>query len=82
MFFRWSASSCAMDSLYDPDLISSHVPVILDNSKMWSRVVLTSMKIGRNGIANVVGTSRSELKDSSQYCNVLLINRTASPLAW
>ncbi|KAG8367821.1 hypothetical protein BUALT_Bualt16G0112500 [Buddleja alternifolia] len=34
---RWAASSCAMDSLYDLDLISNTVPVIMDNSKLWHK---------------------------------------------
>ncbi|KAJ4970695.1 hypothetical protein NE237_003794 [Protea cynaroides] len=78
---RWAASSCAMDSFYDLDLISETVPVILDNSKMWYRVLLTSMKLGNRGVAHVEGVSRTEL-NSSQYWNLLLINRTASPLSW
>ncbi|XP_042487813.1 uncharacterized protein LOC122068048 [Macadamia integrifolia] len=77
----WAASSCAMDSLYDLDLISETVPVILDNSKMWYRVLLTSMKLGARGVVHVEGLSRAVL-NSSQYANVLLINRTASPLSW
>lgn len=49
-FFRWAANSCAMDSLYDLDLMSNTVPVILDNSKMWYRVLSTSMKLGARGL--------------------------------
>ncbi|KAI5663801.1 hypothetical protein M9H77_23124 [Catharanthus roseus] len=79
---RWAASSCAMDSLYDLDLLSDTVPVILDNSKMWHRVLVTSMKLGSRGIANVQGVSRETLKEKSSYLNILLINRTASPLSW
>ncbi|KAL3533528.1 hypothetical protein ACH5RR_007049 [Cinchona calisaya] len=79
---RWAASSCAMDSLYDLDLISESVPVILDNSKQWHRVLSTSMKLGSRGIANVQGVSRDDLKLKSSYSNILLINRTASPLSW
>ncbi|ONK78519.1 uncharacterized protein A4U43_C02F19630 [Asparagus officinalis] len=67
-----------MDSLYDMDLISETIPVILDNSKTWYRVLSTSMKLGKMGIAHVEGISRVDLKGS----NVLLINRTASPLSW
>ncbi|XP_042481453.1 uncharacterized protein LOC122061937 [Macadamia integrifolia] len=78
---RWATSSCAMDSFYDLDLISETVPVILDNSKMWYRVLLTSLKLGTRGVAHVEGVSRTEL-NSSQYVNLLLINRTASPLSW
>ncbi|WOL16382.1 hypothetical protein Cni_G25169 [Canna indica] len=78
----WAASSCAMDSLYDLDLISSKVPVILDNSKIWFHIVSTSMKLGGKGVAPVQGVSRVDLKENSQYSNILLINRTASPLAW
>lgn len=82
LFGRWAASSCAMDSLYDMDLISDTVPVILDNSKLWYRVLLTSMKLGARGFAHVEGVTRFDLKENSQYSNLLLINRTASPLSW
>ncbi|MQL96088.1 hypothetical protein Taro_028757 [Colocasia esculenta] len=78
----WAASSCAMDSLYDFLLMSKTVPVILDNSKMWHRVVSTSMKLGERGLVNVQGISRVDLKEDEPYSNVLLINRTASPLSW
>lgn len=81
-FFRWAANSCAMDSLYDLDLMSNTVPVILDNSKMWYRVLSTSMKLGARGVAHVAGVSRIALRDNSHYSNLLLINRTASPLSW
>jgi len=79
---RWAASSCSMDSLYDMDLISETIPVILDNSKTWYRVLSTSLKLGNMGMAHVAGISRVNLKDSSLYSNVMLINRTASPLSW
>ncbi|KAB1222183.1 hypothetical protein CJ030_MR2G023446 [Morella rubra] len=78
----WAASSCAMDSLYDMDLISDTVPVILDNSKIWYQVLSTSMKLGARGVAHVEGVSRVNLKDNNRYSNLLLINRTASPLSW
>ncbi|PKI31959.1 hypothetical protein CRG98_047677 [Punica granatum] len=78
----WKASSCRMDSLYDIDLISETVPVLLDNSKMWYRVLSTGMKLGARGIAHVAGVSRKDLKEHKQYSNLLLINRTASPLSW
>ncbi|XP_076883881.1 uncharacterized protein LOC143532831 [Bidens hawaiensis] len=79
---RWAASSCAMDSLYDLDLISNTVPVILDNSKKWFQVMSTSMKLGSRGVAHVEGVSRAELKEKSQYSKILLINRTANHLSW
>ncbi|KAK6149034.1 hypothetical protein DH2020_016559 [Rehmannia glutinosa] len=79
---RWTASSCAMDSLYDLDFISNTVPMILDNSKMWHHVLTTSMKLGSRGIAHVQGVSRADLKEKVPYSNLLLINRTASPLSW
>lgn len=82
VFDRWSASSCSMDSLYDIDLISKTVPVILDNSKTWYEILSTSMKLGDRGMANVQGVSRLDLKDNGKYLNLLLINRTASPLSW
>ncbi|KAL2465962.1 hypothetical protein Adt_41813 [Abeliophyllum distichum] len=79
---RWAANSCAMDSFYDLDLISNTVPVILDNSKQWHHVLSTSMKLGSRGVAHVQGVSRANLKENSLYSNILLINRTASPLSW
>lgn len=78
----WAANSCAMDSLYDLDLISNTVPVILDNSKAWHHVLATSMKLGSRGIAHVQGVSRTDLQQKKKYSNLLLINRTASPLSW
>ncbi|CAH9068879.1 unnamed protein product [Cuscuta epithymum] len=78
----WAASSCFMDSLYDLELISDKVPVILDNSKMWHQVLATSMKLGSRGVAHVRDVSRTELKENSLYLNMLLINRTANPLSW
>ncbi|CAL0322923.1 unnamed protein product [Lupinus luteus] len=77
----WAASSCAMDSLYDIDLISKTVPTILDNSKEWYHVLSASMKLEARGAAHVQGVSRVELKENSHY-HKLLINRTASPLSW
>ncbi|KAL8489299.1 hypothetical protein ACS0TY_025273 [Phlomoides rotata] len=78
----WAASSCATDSFYDLDLISKTVPVILDNSKVWHHVLTTSMKLGSRGIAHVKGVSRTDLMEKSSFSNLLLINRTASPLSW
>ncbi|KMZ70875.1 hypothetical protein ZOSMA_192G00520 [Zostera marina] len=79
---RWAASSCAMDSLYDMDLISQTVPVILDNSKTWYKVLSKSMKLGKQGVANVYKINRTVLSDDSMYSNIFLINRTANPLSW
>ena len=79
---QWAASSCAMDSLYDAELMSETVPVIFDNSKEWYRVLSTSMKLEDRGVAHVAGVSRIELKENKQYSDLLLINRTASPLSW
>lgn len=78
----WAANSCAMDSLYDLDLMSNTVPVVLDNSKVWHHVLATSMKLGSRGIAHVQGVSRTDLQQKKLYSNLLLINRTASPLSW
>ncbi|KAG7033578.1 hypothetical protein SDJN02_03302, partial [Cucurbita argyrosperma subsp. argyrosperma] len=50
---RWETNSCAMDSLYDMDLISDTVPVILDNSKLWYQVQSTGMKLGSRVVAHV-----------------------------
>lgn len=71
-----------MDSLYDIELISRTVPVILDNSKAWYEVLSKSRELDARGVMNVFGVSRADLKEDSRYSNVLLINRTASPLAW
>ncbi|KAK8672015.1 hypothetical protein V6N13_110392 [Hibiscus sabdariffa] len=79
---RWAATSCALDSLYDIDQISETVPVILDNTDAWHLILSTSMKLGARGVAHVEGLTRVDLKDDSRYSNLLLINRTASPLSW
>ncbi|GLT95781.1 hypothetical protein SLE2022_134430 [Rubroshorea leprosula] len=79
---RWAANSCAMDSFYDIDLISQTVPVILDNSRTWYQILSTILKLGDRGVAYVKGVSRVDLKENSRYSNLLLINRTASPLSW
>ncbi|BFG21287.1 hypothetical protein CerSpe_075610 [Prunus speciosa] len=78
----WASKSCSMDSLYDMDLISDTVPVILDNSKPWYQVLTTTMKLGARGVAHVERVSRVDLKENSHFSNLLLINRTASPLSW
>ncbi|XP_004290329.1 PREDICTED: uncharacterized protein LOC101307069 [Fragaria vesca subsp. vesca] len=78
---NWNANSCSMDSLYDIGLISETVPVILDNSKMWYEVLTTSMKLGDRGVSHVERVTRVDLKNTS-FSNLLLINRTASPLSW
>ncbi|CAN6456608.1 unnamed protein product [Victoria cruziana] len=79
---RWTENSCAMDSLYDMDLISKTIPVILDNSKTWHYVLTRSMKLGERGVRHVEGVTRAELRDSKVYSTIFLINRTASPLSW
>ncbi|KAL7613693.1 hypothetical protein Lser_V15G06404 [Lactuca serriola] len=79
---RWAASSCAMDTLYDLDLISNTVPVILDNSKTYFQVMSTSMKLGSRGVAHVEGVTRFDLKERNHFSKILLINRTANPLSW
>jgi hypothetical protein len=71
-----------MESLYDIKLISKNVPVILDNPKSWYGIVSRSTKLGEGDVAHVQGVSRGELKDNPLYSDALLINRTASPLAW
>ncbi|CAM8989321.1 unnamed protein product [Rhodiola kirilowii] len=78
----WAASSCAMESLYDLSLISKTVPVILDNSKAWYSVLSRSIKLGDRGVADVKSVSRDVLKRDDRYSKLLLMNRTASPLAW
>jgi len=71
-----------MDSLYDTELMSGTVPVIFDNSKEWYRVLSTTMKLGTRGVEHVEGVSRFKLKENRRYSDLLLINRTASPLSW
>ncbi|BBG97103.1 hypothetical protein Prudu_006118 [Prunus dulcis] len=63
----WAAKSCSMDSLYDMDLISDTVPVILDNSKLWYQVLTTSMKLGARGVAHV-----ERCKDRNNRSAILL----------
>ncbi|KQK14976.1 uncharacterized protein LOC100843213 isoform X1 [Brachypodium distachyon] len=79
---RWERSSCAIESLYDIDLISKTVPVVLDNPRSWYGIVSRSTKLGEGDVAHVQGVSRAELKENPLYSAALLINRTASPLAW
>ncbi|CAN6289347.1 unnamed protein product [Urochloa humidicola] len=79
---RWEESSCAMESLYDIDQISRTVPVILDNSKTWHDIVSRSKKLEVGGVAHVQRISRGELKQNPLYSTALIVNRTASPLAW
>jgi hypothetical protein len=79
---RWEESSCAMESLYDIDLISRTVPVILENSKTWHAIVSRSSTHQEGSVVHVQGTSRAELKANPLYSTALIINRTASPLAW
>lgn len=78
---RWERSSCAIESLYDIDLISKTVPVVLDNPRSWYGIVSRSTKLGEGDVAHVQGVSRAELKENPLYSAALLINRTASPLA-
>ncbi|XP_057873982.2 uncharacterized protein LOC131079962 isoform X2 [Cryptomeria japonica] len=79
---RWASNSCAMDSLYDLDLISKTVPTILDNSKEWNQAISLASKSGDAGLVHVQGIDRSQVRDSSFYRDALIINRTASPLSW
>ncbi|TVU37579.1 hypothetical protein EJB05_10902, partial [Eragrostis curvula] len=79
---RWETDSCAMESLYDIDLISRTVPVLLDNPRSWYEIVSRSTKLGEDGVVHVQGLNRAELTENPHYSGALLINRTASPLAW
>ncbi|KAK9165862.1 hypothetical protein Scep_001053 [Stephania cephalantha] len=67
---RWEVSSCSMASLYDLELISKTVLIILENSKMGAR-----------GVAHVEGIDQVDLKEDARYSNLLMINHTASPLS-
>ncbi|KAH7387963.1 hypothetical protein KP509_16G050800 [Ceratopteris richardii] len=69
-----------MDSLYDLALISKTVRVILDSSAEW-REALAKARILNTAI-DVQGISRSKLREESPYTEAMVINRTASPLAW
>jgi hypothetical protein len=71
-----------MDSLYDIQLISKTVPVILDNSDTWFQVLSEGKNLGKEGIIDVKGISRAMLKENRSYSDALLINHTANPLAW
>eukprot|EP01018_Ginkgo_biloba_P035744 Gb_39043 [translate_table: standard] len=79
---RWAANFCAMDSLYDIDLISKTVPVILDNAEEWHRAIYVASKLGDTQMIHVQGIDRNKLRQSSFYKDALIINRTASPLSW
>lgn len=79
---RWAINSCAMDSLYDLDLISKTVPTILDNSEEWNQATSLASKLGDAGLVHVQGTDHSQVRESSFYRDALIINRTASPLSW
>eukprot|EP00252_Welwitschia_mirabilis_P007831 TRINITY_DN19551_c0_g1_i1.p1 TRINITY_DN19551_c0_g1~~TRINITY_DN19551_c0_g1_i1.p1 ORF type:complete len:413 (+),score=58.35 TRINITY_DN19551_c0_g1_i1:255-1493(+) len=78
----WASNFCAMDSLYDLDLISKTVPVILDNSKEWQEVISALVRSGSKGLINVQGVGRKELKENALYREAWVLNRTASPLSW
>jgi hypothetical protein len=82
LFGRWVTDSCAMESLYDIDLISRTVPVVLDNPRSWYEIISRSTKLGEDGVVHVQGVSRADLKENPYYSGALLINRTASSLAW
>jgi hypothetical protein len=71
-----------MESLYDIDLISRTVPVVLDTPRSWYEIISRSTKLGEDGIVHVQGVSRADLKENPYYSGALLINRTASSLAW
>lgn len=79
---RWASNFCAMDTLYDMDLISKTVRVILDNSKEWHKAISQAMKLGDGGMIHVQGMDRNKLGESPLYRKVLVLNRTASPLSW
>ncbi|MCO5582821.1 hypothetical protein L7F22_036721 [Adiantum nelumboides] len=79
-FEGWGVQSCAMDSLYDLALISQTVKVILDSSTEWEKA-LAKARLLKTAI-DMKGVSRAELKQISYYKEAVVINRTASPLAW
>ncbi|KAI5067339.1 hypothetical protein GOP47_0017867 [Adiantum capillus-veneris] len=79
-FEGWGVQSCAMDSLYDLALISQTVKVILDSSAEWHQA-LSKARLLKTAV-DIKDISRSELKHDSLYKEAVVINRTASPLAW
>ncbi|GJN07786.1 hypothetical protein PR202_ga25647 [Eleusine coracana subsp. coracana] len=64
------------------DHISRTIHVILDNSKTWHDIVSRSRTLQEGGVVHVQGITRAELKANPLYSTALIINRTASPLAW
>lgn len=79
-FEGWGINGCPMDSLYDMGLISQTVRVILDTSSEWQEA-LSNARLSRASI-DVKSISRSELIWNPHYKEAVVINRTASPLAW
>lgn len=79
-FEGWGIRTCAMDSLYDLALMSQTVKVILDSSAEWQQA-LSKARFLRTAM-DVKGISRLELKQKFPYKEAMVINRTASPLAW
>ena len=78
--YRWGIVKCSMESLYDMDMISQTVRVILDNSIEWERA--WSRAQGLKSYQNVRNVSRSELMNDPKYKKASIIHRTANPLAW
>lgn len=79
-FESWGAESCSMDSLYDLDLISQTVRVILDTSSEWQQVLSKADPV--RTVVNVKGVSRAELLLNPYYREAMVINHTASELSW
>ncbi|KAJ7198615.1 hypothetical protein O6H91_Y501300 [Diphasiastrum complanatum] len=77
----WTQSSCSMEALYDLELISRKVRVILENSREWQEALLFGEQ-EENAIVQVEGVNRKELRDQTYYRNAVVIKRKASSLAW
>lgn len=79
-FQSWGGNSCSMESLYDLELMSQTVRVILDTSNEWQQAL--SHAKSRRSVANVQGISRVKLQHHPRYKEAMVINRNASQLAW
>ncbi|XP_002976155.2 uncharacterized protein LOC9645854 [Selaginella moellendorffii] len=78
----WDSRECAVEALYDLDLMSSTgIRVITDSSREW----ISSLRAARSvehALVNVHGLTRQEISQSPLHSHALIINRTANSLAW
>ncbi|CAM0873540.1 unnamed protein product [Alopecurus aequalis] len=52
------------------------------SEQRWEESSCAMVSLRERGVAHVQGISRAELKENPMYSKALIINRTASPLAW